>query len=390
MTSKFKIYYPNTQHDIDPRLLLDGVSVCVGYDIITVFISELFDLVPDYSDSDMVMVRIQDCGTLDELNEVTRSKLIINAEPLLATHGKGYYSIIDDCRFISGRLDNVVHIHNNRRLRNHEDMVYVDYEWNRTITRFVKQEPLYFNSITAERDMGTVHNNPHPDMYSLPSPLPAEQNNTISFLYTSHMQGPRDTISDYLHDNLVNLLREYKGHIDDPVNGIPLKYNVSNHNLVNYSILPIHNSYYINSVVSIYREQNVLTSVDQYYQLTERTWEPLIKSHFILPYGPTGMMSLLAEHYDIQLPDWINYSYDQIENDIVRWAEYQKEVRRLLALGNEQLYKYRTRDRLLLLGNRNTIAEYRDDVVDALAVWAKSKKTMMGYKLLHGLRTHKK
>ena len=91
---------------------------------------------------------------------------------------------------------------------------------------------------------------------------------------------------------------------------------------------PPHNEYYKNTFISIYGETiefGLTTAV------TEKTWDPLIKGHFILPFSNTGFIEYLRS-IGIQFPDFIDYGYDTVVDDEKRFAAYSDEVKRLLAL----------------------------------------------------------
>ena len=97
-------------------------------------------------------------------------------------------------------------------------------------------------------------------------------------------------------------------------------------NLWGYS--PPHNLYYENTFISIYGETiEYGTSI----AVTEKTYDPLIKGHFILPFSCAGFVSYLNT-LGFQFPTFINYDYDNISNDEKRFASYTNEVRRLLSL----------------------------------------------------------
>lgn len=89
---------------------------------------------------------------------------------------------------------------------------------------------------------------------------------------------------------------------------------------------PVHNAYYMDSYISIYAETmehgtTVLT--------TEKTFDPLIKGHFILPFGTAGLIANIQE-LGFELPGFIDYSYDQEATDSLRFQLYQQEIKRLL------------------------------------------------------------
>ena len=91
---------------------------------------------------------------------------------------------------------------------------------------------------------------------------------------------------------------------------------------------PPHNEYYKNTFISIYGETIEFGSTTA---VTEKTWDPLIKGHFILPFSNAGFVGYLYS-IGIQFPDFIDYSYDTINDDEKRFAAYSDEVKRLLAL----------------------------------------------------------
>lgn len=89
---------------------------------------------------------------------------------------------------------------------------------------------------------------------------------------------------------------------------------------------PPHSDYYLNSCISIYGET---IESGTGICVTEKTWDPLIKGHFILPFSNSGFIAYLHTQ-GVKFPTWIDYSYDSIEDDAVRYIVYQAEVDRLL------------------------------------------------------------
>lgn len=92
---------------------------------------------------------------------------------------------------------------------------------------------------------------------------------------------------------------------------------------------PIHNDIYNNTYFSAYIE--TLTGQGNTRSITEKTWDPLIKGHFVLPFGYRGMIDDLRSR-GFQLPDFIDYSYDLEINRQDRWEAYERELQRLIAL----------------------------------------------------------
>lgn len=98
---------------------------------------------------------------------------------------------------------------------------------------------------------------------------------------------------------------------------------------------PIHNCFYQDSFVSIYCETLEYGTTKL---ITEKTWDPLIKGHFVLPYGHQGLVQSLRET-GIQLPSFIDYSYDTLD-DTDRLCSYLAEIDRLLAMNLTQWHQH--------------------------------------------------
>jgi hypothetical protein len=95
---------------------------------------------------------------------------------------------------------------------------------------------------------------------------------------------------------------------------------------LNYS--PPHNAYYEDTFISVYGETiEYGTTIAP----TEKTYDPLIKGHFILPFSCSEFIKFLKIK-GFRFPEFIDYSYDEITNDEKRFECYSKEVDRLLAM----------------------------------------------------------
>jgi hypothetical protein len=95
-----------------------------------------------------------------------------------------------------------------------------------------------------------------------------------------------------------------------------------------FGYCPPHNEYYKNTFISIYGET---IEHGPSIAVTEKTYDPLIKGHFILPFSCAGFIDHLL-HLGFQLPDFINYEYDKQTDDQKRFDAYSAEVKRLLNL----------------------------------------------------------
>lgn len=173
---------------------------------------------------------------------------------------------------------------------------------------------------------------------------------------------------DFYRSDLNTILRNYSGFLGDPVAGHPLLgQDVTKRNNLEKqltwnrvaSMTPIHNHYYKYSTLSIYLESTVNTYTSNLNPtsslISEKTWFPLVKGHFILPFGRAGMIDLMREEYKIEFPDWIDYNYSNIANDLLRWSNYILEVKRLLNMGSQNLHNLKQKSVEILANNREKV-----------------------------------
>lgn len=120
---------------------------------------------------------------------------------------------------------------------------------------------------------------------------------------------------------------------------------------------PIANKFYNSTFLSTYIE--TITGIyDQDYTdvkyklITEKTYDPLIKGHFILPFAYPGFIEHLKS-YGFLLPDWIDYSYDAIEDNEERFVAFSKSLEKYLQYSTEDLLQLYNKDYYILEHNRN-------------------------------------
>jgi hypothetical protein len=61
----------------------------------------------------------------------------------------------------------------------------------------------------------------------------------------------------------------------------------------------------------------------------------------------------ISEQYGFQFPHWIDYSYDNIENDYTRFGKYLDSVESILNYSVESLHDFYLKDKSILEHNRN-------------------------------------
>lgn len=122
--------------------------------------------------------------------------------------------------------------------------------------------------------------------------------------------------------------------------------------------MPVANKYYEQTYISMYVETCTVSNPlyntvrNPHQSITEKTWDPLIKGHFILPFGYAGIVKDI-KNYGFKMPEWIDYSYDDIEYcDRHRFAAYLEEADRLLHLPIDEIERHYIKDFDMLIHNR--------------------------------------
>lgn len=123
---------------------------------------------------------------------------------------------------------------------------------------------------------------------------------------------------------------------------------------------PVHNSYYYHSFVSIYGE-----TIESGHTLavTEKTYEPLIRGHFILPFSTAGFVQHL-QSLGFVFPEFIDYSYDSIEDPDLRYQAYQTEIHRLLCVNRSVWCRWWDQNLELLVHNQQLFVQKPYDRID--------------------------
>ena len=122
---------------------------------------------------------------------------------------------------------------------------------------------------------------------------------------------------------------------------------------------PISNSLYNSTFFSIYieaitysREIINIDTPSNCKAITEKTWDPLIKGHFILPFSYPGIIRDIKS-YGFMLPNWIDYSYDNIENNTERFDAFLVSAEKLMKYSIADLMSLYEQDKRILLHNRD-------------------------------------
>lgn len=187
-------------------------------------------------------------------------------------------------------------------------------------------------------------------------------------------QSIRSTLQKHLLKNYKNLgyLATYESdqvdnnttiglysHKEDPLSNGSLQFDTTSGKVVELSkftpigditrgFSPIHVNYFENSFLSIY-EESVIFGPNVF--VSEKTFVPLIQGHFILPFANVGTVKTIKE-MGFMLPDFIDYSYDSVEDLDDRKNLYLQEVDRLLNQPHSWWIDQRDKNLDLLFHNR--------------------------------------
>lgn len=148
-------------------------------------------------------------------------------------------------------------------------------------------------------------------------------------------------------------------HREDPITNGGLRFDVStgevreqqsqHYGCLTRGFAPPHLGYYEDTFISIYSE-SVIDS-DTTIFITEKTFNPLMQCHFILPYGSKNTIARL-QAMGFLIPGFIDYSYDSATDNDVRRQMYMDEVDRLLTQTRDWWIEQRENNLDLLYHNR--------------------------------------
>ena len=179
-------------------------------------------------------------------------------------------------------------------------------------------------------------------------------------LLPNRVHANRGTESRNLYrQQLHNLIEDRYCHRGHPEQGYVLYPQENTKHLYNSFVgsfggwFPISSDYYEASFVSVYVETiSGAVGLGAIKTITEKTYDPLIKGHFVLPFSYPGIISDIRKIGFI-LPDWIDYSYDTIIDAEERFKAYSESVLKIINMSDFELMDLYIQDRWMLAHNRN-------------------------------------
>ncbi len=105
----------------------------------------------------------------------------------------------------------------------------------------------------------------------------------------------------------------------------------------------------------------------------------MIKGHFILPFGYAGIIEDIKS-YGFILPDWIDYSYDKIQNNDQRFAKFLKTVKETVEIPLESWHIHYTKSFDIIRHNRQVFFNRPyDSLYDSINTYIKEKDYARSY-----------
>jgi len=321
-------------------------------------VSMPFDLEPEkwhwvnrIKEADIVFIQYEHTNTINSLlNKLTPNQLIVVL---------GLWHIDDwmfDERHLQEELDRygndkrIIFVHTNYKNQN-KNNVYYDMLFNRQKAYFTDYEKLR----SPGEKVWTYGTSKL--VYELDNITP-KTNSCKTYFAPMKIYNPgiRMKLRKKLHNFLSSYTDGYLSNIKDDVffdiNGVEdsIVQGIKQ-NSFGGTWFPMHNKYYRDSIVSVYVE--TITISNRVFSATEKTFDPLIKGHFILPYSNYKNLEYLSSVYGFIFPKWIDYSYDQISDDELRFEKYLDSVKSILETDKNLLIKWANQDLKILDYNRN-------------------------------------
>jgi hypothetical protein len=248
------------------------------------------------------------------------------------------------------------------------NIIYNNFLFNRT-KAYYSQFPFKHNT------QRWYYENEHNFGYVIPDRITAENKNKIYIAPNKNHTGREIKFRPQIAKLLENVYYElgYIGNITDNPNlvlhphskfhiksSIQVIENMKIHvpGMAGYS--PPHNAYYENTFISIYAET---IEWGHTIAVTEKTYDPLIKGHFILPFSNKGFVKYLKT-LGFQFPNFIDYSYDEIVEDQLRFNCYVNEIHRLMLIDLDSWKQHWNDNVKLLRYNQLIFAQTPYDQID--------------------------
>lgn len=182
--------------------------------------------------------------------------------------------------------------------------------------------------------------------------------------YTEFKNQARNVLSTYVNssDSFYSDFRKNVQLLPEESSLWPDSYRGTENGQSGVGIIPIANTYFTDSIVSVFVESvaGFLNKDSRVLAFTEKTYIPLVKGHFILPFGSPGTVQELKNQGFI-FPEWIDYSYDSIDNNDKRLKSFINSFLKLRSISLDDLNALANKDIEIRKHNRRIIVRGKHD-----------------------------
>jgi len=259
--------------------------------------------------------------------------LILSIFHIDETYEKEFYlKVLEEYRKV---FPNCFIVHKNRAIQDVEGLIYYDCMFNRHklyYHDYHKIESLVNSFPVGNKDIiwtaGATK-----EMFNIPQGKANPQNCRVFLSPGLLYQGmflPRMRYRAGLKDFL-RLHYDNKGYINSAGNNfLPnnasegIEKNIQKPDGAGGYWYPIGDRYYKETYISIYVETLTVSDFNTRC-VTEKTFDPLIKGNFILPFAYSGFIKDVKS-YGFRFPDFIDYSYDDIKDNDKRFFDYMRSI----------------------------------------------------------------
>lgn len=200
-----------------------------------------------------------------------------------------------------------------------------DFMWNRTKAYYTEQVPE--NLLLHHYSAG---------QYTIPKLNFENERNSIILSMTGREYGYRTRLYESIKDSPGYISNRSRGRY---LEGTP----------VVGAFNPVPNKFYLDSYCSLYVESNCLQT--DLIHITEKTFDPLIKGHFVLPFTNPGAIKRLRL-MGFEFPNFIDYGFDTIINPEERFTKVMEQYSMIMM---SNIHRHYTENKNILLHNQTCI-----------------------------------
>lgn len=340
------------------------------HELLFIYGSNKFVFVDNINDAEIIPVpadisKIELTKELLSKHQLHDVKILLLQETHIA-EGDDYSAIVQTIKAYQEHYKNIFYVTLNRSLENYSHAIFTDYCFNRHKAYYTNYDQY---DLTGRIFTGRATNK----MFAL-TPIKNKDKVSKKFLIPNNIYtySPQDFDTQRIKARqlISTLVRENDCYYSDsstntyllPEEQSEIVLEIFKDREFGFSFTPIANSYYDDSLISVYGE-TIVESNRGVKCISEKTYEPLIKGHFILPLAYPGIIQDLKHYYGFKFPDWIDYSYDVYVDNKKRFAAFTESLNKLRNMSFEELLSLHNKDIAILEHNRNIFYTRKYDIL---------------------------